>query len=51
MHNALDHPQIADDGSNIYPASWDEHFHRWHGGNFQNDTFGNPIDTGFPEQF
>jgi hypothetical protein len=50
-HNALDHPQVADDGNNIYPATWDEHFHRWHGGNFQNDTFGEPFNPYHPEDF
>ena len=50
-YNALDHPQIADDANNIYPATNAEHFSRWHGGNYQNDTFGKPLDTSFPEEF
>ena len=28
-----------------------EHLYRWHGGNFQNDTFGDPLDPDFPEEF
>jgi RHS repeat-associated protein len=50
-YNALDHPQLADDPANIYPATKTEHFERWHGGNFQNDTFGKPLNPGFPEEF
>jgi len=50
-YNALDHPQLADDPANIYPATRTEHFERWHGGNFQNDTFGRPLNPGFPEEF
>jgi GHH signature containing HNH/Endo VII superfamily nuclease toxin len=50
-YNALDHPHIANNGENIYPASWPEHFERWHGGNFRNDTFGNPLNPLYPEEF
>ena len=50
-HNALDHPQIADDPTNIYPATRDEHFQRWHGGNWQNDTYGSPNNPSWPEEF
>jgi hypothetical protein len=49
--NALDHPQIANDGENIYPATWPEHFERWHGGNFRNDTFGDLLNPLYPEKF
>lgn len=31
--NALDHPQLASDPKNTYPARRTEHFERWHGGN------------------
>lgn len=50
-YNALNHPQLADDPSIIYPATKNEHFNRWHGGNWQNDTFGKPLDPEFPEEF
>jgi hypothetical protein len=51
MHNALDFPQLADDPANIFPATWNEHFNRWHGRNWQNDTFGFPRNPFFPEEF
>ena len=50
-YNAIDHPHIADDGKNIYPATWDEHFERWHNKNFQNETYGKPLNLDFNEQF
>lgn len=51
MYNAIDFPQLADDPTNIYPATHDEHFWRWHGGNYQNDTMGNPNNYNFKEEF
>ncbi len=50
-YNALDHPQLADDPRNIYPATKIEHLKRWHGGDFKNDTRGVPLDKNFPEEF
>lgn len=50
-YNALDHPQLADEPMNIFPATWNEHFYRWHDGNFQKDTFGNPLNPRYPEEF
>lgn len=50
-YNALDHPQIANDPNNIYPATKTEHFERWHGGNWRNDTFGEPVNPLFLEEF
>jgi GHH signature containing HNH/Endo VII superfamily nuclease toxin len=50
-YNALDHPQIADDPNNIYPATKEEHFRRWHGGSWRHDTFGTPLNDEFGEQF
>ena len=50
-YNALDHPQIADRPEYIYPVTKDEHLHRWHGGNWQNDTFGKPLSPSYPEDF
>ena len=41
-YNAIHYLQIADDPTNIYPATDDEHFKRWHGGNYQNDIYGVP---------
>ena len=37
--------------ANIYPATKNEHFNRWHGGNWQNDTFGEPLKPWIPEDF
>lgn len=50
-YNALDYPQLADDPSNIYPATNSENFNRWHGGNWQNDTSGVPNNPLFEEEF
>ena len=50
-YNALDHPQIANDPNNIYPATKTEHFERWHGGDWRNDTFGKPLNPEFLEEF
>ena len=50
-YNALDYPQMADDGNYIYPATYNVHFNRWHGGNWQNDTSGSPINPNYPEEF
>ncbi|WP_338010777.1 RHS repeat-associated core domain-containing protein, partial [Pseudomonas syringae] len=51
MYNALDYPQLADKYFNIYPATRDEHLYRWHGGNFQNETLGKPLNPLVPEDF
>ena len=50
-YNAIDYPQIADDPKNIYLATNNEHFERWHGGNYQNDTCGVPLNPSYPEEF
>ncbi|NRT43429.1 RHS repeat-associated protein [Clostridium beijerinckii] len=50
-YNALDYPQIADNPNNIYPATNNEHFNRWHGGNWQNDTSGVPNNPNYKEEF
>ncbi|WP_122521216.1 PAAR domain-containing protein [Pseudomonas viridiflava] len=50
-YNALDHPQLASDPKNIYPATRSEHFERWHGGNWRNDSFGKPLNFFYPEEF
>ena len=50
-YNALDYPNMADDPTNIYPATKSEHLYRWHGGNFQNDTQGSPLNPFFDEEF
>lgn len=50
-YNVIDYPQLADDANNIYPATFMEHFMRWHGGNYQNDTSGVPINPLFKEEF
>ncbi|MCU0092451.1 DUF6531 domain-containing protein [Pseudomonas koreensis] len=51
MYNALDYPQLADKAFNIYPATRDEHLYRWHGGSFQNETKGKPLNPLVPEDF
>lgn len=51
MYNALDYPQLADKAFNIYPATRDEHLYRWHGGSFQNETKGRPLNPLVPEDF
>ncbi|MCG8651520.1 MAG: hypothetical protein MI861_16885 [Pirellulales bacterium] len=51
LYNALDHPHIANEPWNIYPTTRAEHFQRWHGGNWQNDTFGSPLNPQFLEEF
>ena len=50
-YNALDYPQLADNPDIIYPATKDEHFNRWHGENYQNDTSGLPLKPDYPEEF
>ena len=50
-YNALDHPPLASDPKNIYPATRTEHFERWHGGSWRNDSFGKPLNVKFPEEF
>ncbi len=51
LYNALDHPHVANEPWNIYPATRTEHLQRWHGGNWQNDTFGSPLNLLFGEEF
>lgn len=46
MYNAL-----ADKAFNIYPATRDEHLYRRHGGSFQNETKGKPLNPLVPEDF
>ncbi|OCA77129.1 hypothetical protein BBI01_01310 [Chryseobacterium artocarpi] len=50
-YNALDHPHLADNPHNIYPATDKEHLYRWHGGNYRNDTYGTPNNPHYPEEF
>lgn len=50
-YNAIDYPQLADDANNIYPATNNEHFNRWHDGNYQNETQGSLFNDGFKEEF
>ncbi len=49
--NVKKYPELADDPDNIYPATELEHFERWHGGTWQNDTQGVPNNPLFPEEF
>lgn len=50
-YNASDHPQIANDPKNIYPATRPEHFNRWHGGSWRNNSFGEPVNPLHGEEF
>ena len=50
-YNALNYPDIADNPSYIYPATDLEHLYRWHGGNYQNETHGAPLNPLFDEEF
>lgn len=49
--NIAEYPALADDPNNIYPATKYEHFERWHGGNWQNETHGTPNNPLIPEEF
>lgn len=50
-YNAINYPHLADKAWNIYPATRLEHFHRWHGANWQNETSGVPLNILFGEEF
>lgn len=50
-NSVIAHPEDAANGSTIYPATRSEHFNRWHGGNWANDTHGVPLNPSFPEEF
>lgn len=51
-YNVKDHPQQAGDAKNIYPAERNtEHFKRWHGKNWQNETKGKPLLESIKELF
>ena len=50
-YSVMEHPQLADDPSIIYPATGAEHFYRWHGRSFGNQTYGAPLNPFSPEQF
>lgn len=50
-YSVKDYPQQANDKANIYPATKPEHISRWHGGKFQNQTSGKPLNPNFKEEF
>ncbi|MBF7142696.1 MULTISPECIES: PAAR domain-containing protein [Pseudomonas] len=50
-YNASAHPHLASDPKNIYPATRTEHLKRWHGGSWRNDSFGEPVNPSFLEEF
>jgi hypothetical protein len=50
-YSVMEHPHLADDPSIIYPATGAEHFYRWHGRSFGNQTHGTPLNPFSPEQF
>lgn len=42
-YSVSQYPQLANKGEGIYPATLNEHFNGWHGGNFKNSLPGEPI--------
>ena len=50
-YNVAKYPHLTDRADIIYPATKDEHQGRWHGGDWGNDTEGQPLDPNFPEEF
>lgn len=45
------YPNLIKDPDNIYPVTKQEHLQRWHGGNFKNQTDGEPLNPNHPEEF
>lgn len=50
VYNAADYPHKAADPNNIAAASSSEHLYKWHGGNWQNDTHGAPLNPSYKEK-
>lgn len=50
-YNVADYPQKAAEPGHIAPATPKEHLEKWHGGNFQNDTSGEPLDPDYEDEF
>jgi len=43
-YSASQYPHLANKGEIIYPATFDEHFYGWHGGNWRESLPGKPIN-------
>ncbi|MSD83013.1 hypothetical protein GKC32_01300 [Lactobacillus curvatus] len=43
-YSASQYPHLANKGEVIYPATFDEHFYGWHGGNWKDSLPGRPIN-------
>lgn len=50
-YSASEYPQLANDPNNIYPATFREHFERWHGGRWANQSRGVPLRPEYMEEF
>ncbi|MED1201448.1 T7SS effector LXG polymorphic toxin, partial [Bacillus paralicheniformis] len=44
-YSASKYPHLSDQGEIIYPATFNEHFNGWHGGNWKNSKPGEPIKS------
>ncbi len=45
------YPQLANDPNFIWPATFYEHFYKWHGGAWRNPTSGAPLNPDLPDSF
>ncbi len=50
-YSVSQYPQLADDPNNIFPATFFEHFFRWHGGSWRLPTHGKPLKPDYAEWF
>lgn len=50
-HNVADYPQKAAEGTQIEPATTDEHLNKWHGGDYRNETSGEPLNPDYLDEF
>ncbi|HEY2747962.1 MAG TPA: hypothetical protein VGL86_25240, partial [Polyangia bacterium] len=51
MLNAMSYPAHAADPKNVTAATRGEHKDKWHGGNFQNETHGQPLKPDHKDEF
>jgi len=45
------YPHLANNGKLIYPATYSEHYNRWHGKNYKNSRPGKPVNPQYKEEF
>ena len=50
-YSVSQYPQLANDPSTIFPATFREHFYKWHGGNWKNPSHGTPVNPNLPDDF